>query len=579
MNALWLRFKHIVSHCTNNFILLRLTRPQKKNPCITREVLHAKRKVKRLRTAVKQDGGHTKVTKLRSAIASFKNTTKKAREHYFNTTLPSFITGHPQRFWKHFRPRKAGRPTLSLELKRAQCNAYNNFFHSVFTKDNGHTPQLLSPNKDTINPINITDEGICSLLLELDPKKASGPDNIQNAFLRRYAEWCSKYLGLVFRKSFSLSQLPQDWKKAKVTPIPKSGDCDDPCNCRPISLTSTSCNIFEHIILKHLTVFLETKGILSPCQHGFRSRLSTITQLTEVVHDLAMSINNCSHTDVILLDFSKAFDSVCHNTLFVNLRHTIADGPVTRWIGEFLSDRSQFVMFEQVASETVPVISGVPQGSVLGPLLFLILINNITKNVSCNIKLFADDCIVYKEITSYSDHLELAHSLNHLAQWCTDWQMSINLKKTVCMSQKRKKDPVNYVHSNNGVRLERVNQHKYLGVTITSQLRWDAHIHKIKSNPLRKLLYLRKCLRMAPQSTKLLAYTTYVRPVLEYASTIWFPQTVTSVNKLEKVERKAARFICNRYRRTYSPTNMLSSCGLPTLAARAKQARLKFFFS
>lgn len=146
------------------------------------------------------------------------------------------------------------------------------------------------------------------------------------------------------------------------------------------------------------------------------------------------------------------------------------------------------------------------------------------------------------------------------------------------MSQKRKKNPVNYVHSINGVRLERVNQHKYLGVTITSQLRWDAHIHKTKSNALRKLFYLRKCLRMAPQSTKLLAYTTYVRPVLEYASTIWFPQTVTSVNKLEKVERKAARFICNRYRRTYSPTNMLSSVGLPTLAARAKQARLKFLF-
>lgn len=146
------------------------------------------------------------------------------------------------------------------------------------------------------------------------------------------------------------------------------------------------------------------------------------------------------------------------------------------------------------------------------------------------------------------------------------------------MTITRKKEAIQYDYRIKDTRLEKVNAHKYLGVTITSSLRWDTHISNITSVALRKLFYLRRCLRLAPHSTKLLAYTTYVRPVLEYANTVWFPYTVTNIQKLENVQRKAARFICNKYKRTDSPTNMLASSGLQTLAIRAKQARLKFLF-
>lgn len=288
---------------------------------------------------------------------------------------------------------------------------------------------------------------------------------------------------------------------------------------------------------------------MSSCQYGFRSKLSTITQLTEVVHDLSLSINNCAQTDIILLDFSKASDSVCHNKLIAKLQNIIGDGLLTRWIEDFLTDHSQYVLLEQVPSETLPVMSGVPQGSVLGPLLFLIFINDITDNMSCNIRLFADDCIIYKEINSHSDHLALTDSFNHLSNWCDMWQMSMNPPKTVCMTITRKKEAIEYEYQ--------VNEQNYLGVTIASNIRWDAHISNITSVALRKLFYLRRCLRLAPQSTKLLAYTTYVRPmILEYANTVWFPYTVTSIKKLENVQRKAARFICDKYKRTDSPTHI-----------------------
>lgn len=249
VNDLWLRFKHIVYYCMNYFIPLRLTRPQRNNPWITREILHAKRKVKRLQKAVKKTCCSANVSKLKTAISNFKIKTKQAKEDYFKVTLPSYITGNPQRVWKHFRPRKTGSPELTLEQKRAKSNIYNNFFHSVFTKDNRKIPQLLPPDITGINAIDVSDEGIFSLLLELDPKKSSGPDNFPNPFLKRYVQWCSKYLGLVFRKSLAVSELPEDWRKAKITPIPKAGNSGDPSNVRPISLTSTSCKIFEHIIL------------------------------------------------------------------------------------------------------------------------------------------------------------------------------------------------------------------------------------------------------------------------------------------------------------------------------------------
>lgn len=172
------------------------------------------------------------------------------------------------------------------------------------------------------------------------------------------------------------------------------------------------------------TFFFENERILSPNQHGFRRGLSTITQLTEVIHDLALGINNHSQTDIILLDFSKAFDCVCHNKLITKLENIIGDGEILAWVRGFLFNRSQFVIFEHIASNRVPVTSGVPQGSVLGPLLFLVYINDITTNINCKIKLFADDCIIYREIKNDEDHYSLNKSLNTITEWCSDWQMT-----------------------------------------------------------------------------------------------------------------------------------------------------------
>lgn len=576
VNDLWLRFKSIIVNSIENFIPLKTLKTRKHNPWITRDVIHAKRKVKRLRRTLKTKGGSPLVnSRLKSATKEFKTQVTNAKQYYFNETLPQFITNNPQRFWNYFRTPPTTAPVVSSEEKTAKANQFNDYFHSVFISDNGALPTLSSTADPPIDPLNIADAGIFNLLLNLDHKKANGPDNIPNEFLKRYAELCSHYLGIVFRKSLETAQLPDDWKIAKVVPIHKSGD-DTPCNYRPISLISTCCKIMEHIILKHLTTFLENNNILTPHQHGFRRNLSTTTQLAEVVHDLALTINNRGQTDIILLDFTKAFDCVSHAKLISKLRAIIGEGPITAWITSFLSQRLQYTVCDQAPSDTVPVTSGVPQGSVLGPLLFLIFINDITCNLDCHIKLFADDCIIYKEIKGPKDHCTLNSSLQKIAEWCNTWQMSINKKKSVCMTITAKKNPSNFSYVLEGTVLTKVNQHKYLGVTLTSTLQWDSHIDIITSTALRKLFFLRRRLRLAPWRTKLLAYTTFVRPILEYANVVWFPHTISSRNKIERVQRKAIRFIYNRYTRNDSPTNLLLLAGLSTLSDRARVARLKF---
>lgn len=288
----------------------------------------------------------------------------------------------------------------------------------------------------------------------------------------------------------------------------------------------------------------------------------------------------CRHaqTDIILLDFSKAFDCVGHTKLMGKLENVIGKGAISAWVKDFLSNRSQFVVFENTPSETVPVTSGVPQGSVLGPLLFLIFINDITSNIECNIKLFADDCIIYREINSYTDHLMLNTSLSKITKWCSDWQMTINIKKSVTMTVSTKKQPSMFTYFINDIPLSKVSQHKYLGITLTSDLRWDSHITNITAAALRKLFYLKRCLKTSPTPTKLLAYRTFVRPLLEYASTIWFPHSTTLMKKIESVQRKAIRFIYNKYKRTDSPTNLLADSGIKSLSVRARHARLKFLF-
>lgn len=251
---------------------------------------------------------------------------------------------------------------------------------------------------------------------------------------------------------------------------------------------------------------------------------------------------------------------------------------VVRWVEDFLRGRRQYVVIGDKRSDCCEVRSGVPQGSVLGPLLFLIYINDMIRDSPVKARLFADDCIIYHEIRSVKDQIQLNDYLLQIDNWCTEWQMSLNPHKTVCMTITHKLEPLNYVYNLQGNPLSRVTEYKYLGVTITSNLSWAKHIDNIVAKGNKRLGYIRRVLKQASTDTKLTAYKMLVRPLLDYACEIWDPYHKKSVSKLEQIQRRALRFIFSRYRRLDSVTPLYAQADVPLLSHRRKEKRLTLFY-
>ena len=228
---------------------------------------------------------------------------------------------------------------------------------------------------------------------------------------------------------------------ANIIPIHKKGDKSLPVNYRPISLTSASCKIMEHIIFHSILNHLNRYNIINPNQHGFRPGLSYQTQLVLLVDEILKAMDSHHQVDLLLLDFSKAFDTVAHNKLLLKLAHYGIQSNTHQWIATWLTMRTQNVIVEGERSQDKRVLSGVPQGTVLGPLMFLLYINDINTNICSPICLFADDCILYRIIETPDDHQYLQSDLNSLIQWTMQWQMKLNPEKCITLRCTRSPTP------------------------------------------------------------------------------------------------------------------------------------------
>lgn len=584
IDHLWCFFKDLVLTCIRNYVPFKHIKQRKCNPWMTKEIMRLKRKLKKTRKQHKQHHSPFTAVKLSNMRVMLSDKIKSAKRYYQSVSLKNFLLSSPAKFWRHIAPTKKTIPSLCINEvavtdKAEIAEALNNYFYSVFTEDDGAAPSVPCCDEiPAISDLNVSEEGVLSLLLNLDVKKSPGIDTIPNAFLVRYSEWCAKYLTPIFNKSLEYAQLPQDWKYAKITPVPKADGNSLLSSYRPISLLCTSAKLLEHIIAKHISVFIEKHHIINVEQHGFRRGLSTTTQLLETVHDLASALDRQNQIDMIFLDFEKAFDRVSHKKLLLKLKPIFKNNRLLAWIEAYLSYRYQVVCIDAVLSSFAAVESGIPQGSVLGPLLFLVFINDISTDIPVKIKLFADDCIIYHAITTSYDQATLNLSLAKLQTWCSTWQMTINTKKTVAMTITRKKEPLTFQYHIGDHYLATVSSFKYLGVIITPDLSWNQHIDYVKNKAMRKLGYLRRTIGKSPPEIKLLAYKTYIRPLLEYAATVWDPYTLTNIAKLENIQRKSVRFIYNCYSWRTSPTCLLQTAELETLQIRRYRERLKFYY-
>ena len=317
---------------------------------------------------------------------------------------------------------------------------------------------------------------------------------------------------------------------------------------------------------------LVNNNILSDIQHGFRQRRSCESQLINTLRDFFNCLDRSSQVDAILLDFSKAFDKVDHSTLLVKMHKYGIRDSLLNWSASFLKGRSQRVLVNGALSDPCPVLSGVPQGTVLGPLFFLIYINDIHDNLSpgTKISLFADDSLLYRTISDSSDSATLQKDLDILQEWELNNKMEFHPNKCSVLRFTNKQHPVCHIYNIIYYKIDK--SAKYLGVTLDDSLSWDPHINSIYQKASFTLSFLERNLQKCPPHIKAQCYNSLVRPILEYGCCAWDPHLVTQIDKLEKINKRAARFVTGNHTREHGNTrkNMKSLGWQPLQERRAK---------
>lgn len=572
-------FSSEVRRLTDKYIPTKFITTHAQCPWYNPSIKRLSNKKKRLYRAAKLSQTNAKWAAYKEASDSYVTALKNAKENFMSNVLPSMLKSNVKQFWRTINP--TSNDSISLldmygdYISESECAGVLNetFVNNFSHKSNSSLPHLPYCNYVQMPPVNMDAPGIAALISNLKFHSSPGYDSVDAKFLKNTSATSSIILAKIFQQSLDQSTLPLQWKIGKVVPIYKSGNKCSPTNYRPISLTSTCCKLLEHVLFTNLVNFLQSNSFFTPAQHGFRKTYSCETQLITFTEKLHTILDSSSQADCIYLDFSKAFDKVCHQLLLHKLSNLNLDRNVLQWIESFLTRRTQFVHANGFNSSFSEVRSGVPQGSVLGPLLFLIYINDLPSKLCSNIHLFADDCVIFRKINNSDDIRILQSDLTAVSNWCQTWLMELNINKCKVMHVSRNPKHQSTYYLNN-IALELVTSYKYLGVHITTNLSWSTHIEHIINNANSMLGYLRRNFSRAPSSLKLSLYKSLIRPKLEYAASVWDPSQENLIASLELVQNNSARFILSNYNRTASISSMKSSLSLPSLSSRRKLFRL-----
>ena len=401
---------------------------------------------KELLKLIKKDIQRRKLKKFPSTfiLEKYKNLRRltkqliKQKKKKYNINLTESLYENPRRFWSAVKHSTENRKDINfLKTNNSYttnnveiANILNTFFHSVFNpkdSESSTTPPLpLKSTMGELSSIQLSQVEVVGVLRNLNSRKACGPDNIPNRLLIELAEVISTSLCDVFNMSLALGVVPLQWKMANITPVHKREDPTLATNYRPISLLCTLSKVLERCVHNHCYHYLEPH--MYHMQHGFIRGKSTTTQLLEVYHEILESVASGNEVDAIYLDFSKAFDKVPHHLLLEKLDTLGIRGSLLTWFESYLKDRQQRVVIHGVCSDWLPVTSGVPQGSILGPLLFIVYCNDIPTCIEENstLALFADDSKLYRTLSSPTSSASLQHDLSNITHWTTNNQMELN---------------------------------------------------------------------------------------------------------------------------------------------------------
>ena len=427
-----------------------------------------------------------------------------------------------------------------------KCKVLNSFFSSVFTnEDTSNIPDFEYKTNASASDAIIEIKEMEEVLSKLNISKSPGPDGIAPVMLKNLASELAYPFYILFNKTLTDGQIPSAWKEAEVRPIFKKGSKTVPGNYRPVSLTSVVCKIFEKFIKTELLNHLISKDLLSIHQYGFCIGRSCVTQLLNTMNDWFSQLDKNTPVDAVYLDFRKAFDTVPHTRLINKLRAYGVKGKLLDWIKDFLSHRLQFVSINGESSEKVEVTSGVPQGSVLGPILFVYYINDLPLSVECSIKIFADDTKAYLPINSLSDKYLLQESINKLVDWSEKWQLKFNSEKCKILHIGKNNPKYEYSITENGVAkiLNETSSEKDLGVFVDSLLNFEDQVDYVTKKARRLSGLIVRYITYKSSSIMIPLFKALIRPVLEYGNTVWCPSKRIQIDQLESIQRHFTKCI------------------------------------
>ena len=441
----------------------------------------------------------------------------------------------------------------------------NHYFKSVFTVQVEHDSAALDLNcffrtfvdpeenpsfslpecnvleDEYLKTIVVSVDDVYELLQRINPNKSAGDDGVHPKVLKECAEQLALPLQKIYQLSISTGTVPDSWKTATVTPLFKDDDRSDAANYRPISITSQVGKVLEKIIRKEIMTYMQKNNLLSDDQHGFSKDRSCLTNLLEALDDITRMVDEGLQVDEIFLDFRKAFDKVSHERLLYKLHHMGIRDDLLAWITSFLKMRKQRVKVNGSMSSWADVTSGVPQGSVLGPILFVIFINDFPSLLQSSVKLFADDAKLYSDVSHANGHLKLQEDLKTCVDWANQWLMLFHPKKCKVIHYGKHSNKLDYTL--NGHPVIHVTEEKDLGIKMSEDLKWTTHIADAVKKANRMVGLIKHTFTYMNKEMFLVLYKTLVRPLLEYCPQVWSPNLAKNIEAVEKVQQRATKIV------------------------------------
>ena len=494
----------------------------------------------------------------------FRSLSKRQINSAFNDfimTAERNIDSQPQSVWTFIQSKKRNTRIpgqmkhngTSIDSAQDIVDAFAEYFASVYL------PPVSKPTESYYNLYStnvsfdkITENEVKTAIKKLKKSNTVGDDEVPYFLIQDCADVLAQPLATIFNKSITTCKFPDKWKVARIVPIYKTGDKTEITNYRPISLLSMFAKVFERLLFDQL--FSQIHPYISPLQHGFVPNRSTSTNLTIITEFIATALDHQRQVDVIYTDFHKAFDTIDTGIVLNKLRNIGFHDNALKLFHSYLVDRENYVFYNGTRSANYISTSGVPQGSNLGPLIFLLFINDLPDTLTCNALMFADDIKLYKNVSSINDCNDLQQDLDKLHKWCSNNHLKLNVSKCKVISYTRKATYLLQEYTLNNDALERVRSTKDLGVVFCSDLKFNDHVNITSSKAVSKLGFvLRNCREFTNSNTIRRVYISLVRPILEYAAVVWAPSTACCINTLENVQRRLMKYLHFKSTKSYPP--------------------------